>query len=112
HAMGPKLVRRKRLTEFIPRLSAVKVRDQRSSLRKFRLLFLALLLALTGCKQEAKKRVTAIPTGPQVRATVITIETKIQPDNKTFSHTIVISGDKARSLDEIDHWRLIDLKSN
>lgn len=68
------------------------------------------LLAFAACKAEVK-RATA-PAVPQVRATVITIETKIQPENKTFTHSIVIAGDKARSLDEIDRWRLFDLKAN
>jgi D-serine deaminase-like pyridoxal phosphate-dependent protein len=58
-----------------------------------------------------KQPVASAPTVPQVRATVITIETKIQPDNKTFTHAIVIAGEKARSLDELDHWRLFDLKA-
>ena len=54
----------------------------------------------------------AVVAVPQVRATVITIETKIQPANRTFTHSIVIAGDKARSLDELDRWRLFDLKAN
>ena len=70
------------------------------------------LLALAACKQEVRKTAAPAPTVPQVRATVITIETKIQPDNKTFTHTIVIAGDRARSLDETDRWRLFDLKAN
>jgi hypothetical protein len=85
--MGTKLVRRKGLT-----------------------LILA-LAAFAGCKAEVKKPVVSVAV-PQVRATVITIETKVQPDNKTFTHSIVIAGDKARSLDELDHWRLFDLKAN
>jgi len=85
--MGTKLVRRKGLT-----------------------LILA-LAAFAGCKAEVKKPAVAVAV-PQVRATVITIETKVQPDNKTFTHSIVIAGDKARSLDELDHWRLFDLKAN
>jgi hypothetical protein len=85
--MGTKLVRRKGLT-----------------------LILA-LAAFAGCKAEVKKPAAAVAV-PQVRATVITIETKVQPDNKTFTHSIVIAGNKARSLDELDHWRLFDLKAN
>jgi hypothetical protein len=68
------------------------------------------VLALAACKAEVKR--AAVAAVPQVRATVITIETKIQPANKTFTHSIVIAGDKARSLDEIDRWRLFDLKAN
>jgi hypothetical protein len=85
--MGTKLVRRKGLS-----------------------LILA-LVAFAGCKAEVKKP-AAVAAVPQVRATVITIETKVQPANKTFTHAIVIAGDKARSLDELDHWRLFDLKAN
>ena len=99
--MGTKLVRRKGLSsQFIPRPSEAKARDQRSSLREMTgshrpvrasrvlpmipslryaqgrdklsgLVAIALLLALTACRQEAKKRVIASPAGPQVRATVI-----------------------------------------
>lgn len=68
------------------------------------------LLAFAACKAEVKR--AAAPAVPQVRATVITIETKIQPENKTYTHSIVIAGDKARSLDEVDRWRLFDLKAN
>jgi hypothetical protein len=67
------------------------------------------LLAFAACKAEVKR--AAVSAVPQVRATVITIETKIQPDNRTFTHSIVIAGDKARSLDEVDRWRLFDLKA-
>jgi len=62
--------------------------------RKGLILILA-LAAFAGCKAEVKKPAVAIAV-PQVRATVITIETKVQPDNKTFTHSIVIAGDKAR----------------
>jgi len=45
---------------------------------------------------------------PTVRATVITIQTTIQPANKTYSHEIVIANNRARSTDEADQWRLFD----
>ncbi len=50
------------------------------------------------------------PPEPQVAATVVTIETKLQPQNKTFQHSIVIAGGRARSDDEVDRWRLFDLE--
>jgi hypothetical protein len=43
-----------------------------------------------------------------VRATVVTIQTTIQPANKTYTHTIVIANNRARSSDEADQWRLFD----
>ena len=49
---------------------------------------------------------------PQVRATVVTIVTTIQPANKTFSHSLAIANNRARSGDELDEWRLFDLKAN
>lgn len=49
---------------------------------------------------------------PQVRATVVTIETTIQPANKRFAHSLTIANNRARSGDELDEWRLFDLKAN
>lgn len=46
--------------------------------------------------------------GPAIRATVVTIQTTIQPANKTYSHEIVIANNRARSTDEADQWRLFD----
>jgi hypothetical protein len=46
--------------------------------------------------------------GPQIHATVVTIVTTIQPANKTFTHTLIIANGRARSGDEVDHWRLFD----
>jgi hypothetical protein len=54
----------------------------------------------------------AIRGEPTVQATVLTIETTIQPDNKTFVHSLVVAGDRARSGDEVDRWRLFDLHEN
>jgi len=83
------------------------------ALRAAHCALIATLLILAACKPQITKHPpTPAPAVPQIRATVVTIETRTQPDNKTFTHTIVIAGDKARSLDEVDHWRLFDLKSN
>ena len=48
--------------------------------------------------------------GPKIRATVVTIQTTLQPQNKTFTHSIVIANGLARSSDEADSWRLFDLQ--
>jgi hypothetical protein len=45
---------------------------------------------------------------PKVHATVITIQTTIQPANKTYTHTLFVANDRARSGDEVDEWRLFD----
>jgi hypothetical protein len=39
----------------------------------------------------------------------VTITTVLQPGPRMFTHTIVIAGNRARSSDELDHWRLFDL---
>jgi hypothetical protein len=44
-----------------------------------------------------------------MHATVVTITTVLQPGARTFTHTLVIAGNRARSSDELDHWRLFDL---
>ena len=48
---------------------------------------------------------------PKIRATVVTIRTTLQPQNRTFTHTLVIAGGRARSGDEVDAWRLFDLRN-
>jgi len=73
----------------------------------------ALLVLCAACKPAPSKKSAATPsTKPQTRATVLTIETTIQPANKKFVHSITIANDRARSGDELDHWRLFDLKAN
>ncbi|HJT17857.1 MAG TPA: hypothetical protein VJ853_10730 [Thermoanaerobaculia bacterium] len=49
------------------------------------------------------------PGEPTVAATVITIQTTLQPQNKTLTHTIAIANGRARADNELDHWRLFDL---
>lgn len=48
---------------------------------------------------------------PKIRATVVTIRTTLQPQNRTFTHTLVIADGRARSGDEVDAWRLFDLRN-
>ena len=74
---------------------------------------LCLIALLAGCKEQApKKAAAAAPAaGPQLRATVVTIRTTLEPDNKTLTHTLVIGGGRARSTDEQDQWRLFDTKA-
>jgi hypothetical protein len=50
--------------------------------------------------------------GPQVLATVLTIETTLQPSKKKVVHSITIANNRARSGEELDEWRLFDLKAN
>jgi hypothetical protein len=64
-------------------------------------------IALTACAQE-KSALRRGPAEVQVPATVITVETRVQPDNHTFRHRIIIAGGLARSDDEFDRWRLFD----
>jgi hypothetical protein len=70
-----------------------------------------LLLAFIACKPAAPPAAKKAAPGPQTRATVVTIQTTIQPGNKTTSHTLVIAGGRARKSDELDSWRLFDLQN-
>jgi hypothetical protein len=47
-----------------------------------------------------------------VPATVITIRTNLQPQNRTITHSIVIANNRARSDNELDRWRLFNLGDN
>ena len=42
---------------------------------------------------------------------MVTIRTTIQPGNRNYVQSLVISGDRARFTGEIDHWRLFDTKA-
>jgi hypothetical protein len=69
------------------------------------LLFFVVLLA--SCTPEPGAR-PPIRGEPSVQATVVTIQTTIQPENRTYAHSLVIGTDRARSGDEVDRWRLFD----
>lgn len=71
-----------------------------------------LLIALIACKPTPPPPVKKAAAPPQLRATVVTIETTIQPGNKTTSHTLVIANGRARSGDELDSWRLFDVAND
>jgi hypothetical protein len=74
-----------------------------------RLAFLLIAVCIS-CK-PAQPPPKPAAAGPQVPATVVTIRTTIQPEKKTYTHTIVIAGDLARSTGEHDTWRLFDTKA-
>lgn len=69
---------------------------------------------VAACKPVIKAPVKAIVgvVEPKIQATVITIQTTLQPQNKILSNSIVIGNGLARSDDEVDHWRLFDLERN
>jgi hypothetical protein len=72
---------------------------------------LILVLAIAvACGQPKQTMKPAAAGGPQVRATVVTIRTTIQPANKTYTHALMIANGRARSGDEVDAWRLFDLQ--
>ena len=67
---------------------------------------------MAGCKPVIQAPVKAVARAiePKIQATVVTIQTSLQPQNKTFQHSIFIANGRARSNDELDHWRLFDFK--
>ncbi|MBV8516788.1 MAG: hypothetical protein JO197_05220 [Acidobacteria bacterium] len=64
------------------------------------------------CKPAPPQPATPAASGPQIRATVVTIRTTTLPENKSITHTLVIAGDHARATNEHDTWRLYDTKAN
>ena len=74
------------------------------------ILWLVLAAACKPVKVVEKKIIARVE--PQMMATVVTVQTSVQPQNKIFQHSIVIANGHARSSDEIDHWRLFDLEHN
>jgi hypothetical protein len=55
------------------------------------------------------KPVPKVAAEPKVRATVVTIRTTLTPENRTWTHALMISKNVARSGDEVDVWRLFDV---
>src|SRR5439155_14454909 len=74
------------------------------------ILCLVLAAACKPVKVVEKKIISAVQ--PQMLATVVTLQTSLQPQKKIFLHSIVIANGHARSSDEIDRWRLFDLEQN
>jgi hypothetical protein len=70
----------------------------------------ALIVFLTACNRPPVKPARPAASEPKIRAIVITIQTTMPPSPKTWTHTIVIANDRARSSDEVDEWRLFDFK--
>jgi hypothetical protein len=72
-----------------------------------------LLFAICAACKPSQQQQPSKPAAaePQLRATVVTIRTAVEPEKKTFTHTIVIAGDRARSTGEHETWRLYDTKA-
>jgi hypothetical protein len=81
--------------------------------QRFYFCLLPFAFCLFSCKEVKPLHLPVeVAREPQVRATVVTLQTTIQPQNKTFIHVLAIAGGRARSSEEIDSWRLIDLNRN
>ena len=74
----------------------------------------ALLLVAACSKQAVQAPLRKIEglAEPTIQATVVTIQTSLQPQNKALTHSIVIANGLARSDDELDRWRLFNLDQN
>lgn len=74
-------------------------------------LFLLLVAVCISCKPSQQQQ-PAKPSaaGPQVRATVVSIRTTV--GEKSYDHSLLVVGDRARFTGENDTWRLYDTKAN
>jgi len=70
----------------------------------------ALIVFLAACNRPPGKPSRPATSEPKIRAVIVTIQTTMPPSPKTWTHTIVIANDRARSSDEVDEWRLFDFK--
>jgi hypothetical protein len=70
----------------------------------------ALIVFLAACNRPPVKPTRSAASEPKIRAIVVTIQTTMPPSPKTWTHTIIIANDRARSSDEADEWRLFDFK--
>ncbi len=74
------------------------------------LICLVLAAACKPVRVVEKKIIAGVE--PQMTATIVIVQTSLQPQKKIFQHSIVIANGHARSSDEIDHWRLFDFAQN
>jgi hypothetical protein len=70
-----------------------------------------LVMSAMACERRIKTPPRLSAPEPKIRATIVSIRTTVQPANRSFVHSLVIAGDLARSGDEVDSWRLFDLKN-
>jgi hypothetical protein len=69
---------------------------------------IAAALAVAAACKPAPPALRRAQQVPKIRATVVTVQTTIQPGNRTTAHLLVIANGLARSGDEVDVWRLFD----
>lgn len=74
--------------------------------------FALLLIFCVACKPGSTRPAQKSGAGPQVRATVVTIRTSVEPGKRTLTRALVINGNQARLTNEHDTWRLFDVKEN
>jgi hypothetical protein len=86
------------------------VRRKRVSYHRNATLICLLFVVSAACRPSAERSGTQ--SGPTLQATVLTVRTTIHPTKEVHTHRIVIAGDRVRSTDEQDVWRLFDLSSN
>jgi len=77
-----------------------------------RRLFILAVAVCISCKQQAPQKPGRTAAVPQVQATVVTIRTTVEPSKKTYTHSLIIAGDRARHTGELDAWRLYDTNAN
>jgi len=68
------------------------------------------VLLFVACERLQQKLPGGPGVVPQTRATVVTIRTVVQPNNRTTTHAIVIGESVARSTEEAGTWRLFDFR--
>lgn len=77
-----------------------------------RLILLLSIAICVACKPATPPKPAPKAVGPTVRATVVAIRTTQAPEGRTWTHTLVIVGDRVRDTSEQDVWRLFDTKAN
>jgi hypothetical protein len=98
------LISREALWSAVAKLPLSDARDRSTK----RIATLLVFLFLVACNPAS--RTPSQPSNePKIHATVLTIQTTVQPSNKSYVHTLFIANDRARSGDEVDEWRLFDM---
>lgn len=70
------------------------------------------VLLFVTCEQVQQQLPGGPSAVPQIRATVVTVRTTVQPSNRTTTYAVVIGESVARSTEEAGTWRLLDFRRN
>lgn len=67
---------------------------------------------MAACRSDSAPQAQQGTRAPTVKGTILTIQSTLSGQNRVLQHEVLEADGLVRSLDEVDRWRLIDLKNS